>query len=133
MVFSSLNFLYIFFPATLAVYLLVPYRAKNIVLLIASIFFYAWGEPVYVVLMLLNIVFNYIAVLQFEASSDQPSRKRHLIIAVAVNLLLLGFFKYAGLFVSTVNSVPADRDLILYFPGPVICYRRIQRQGQRAA
>ena len=105
MVFSSLNFLYIFLPVTLAVYLLVPYRAKNIVLLISSILFYAWGEPVYVVLMLLNIVFNYIAVLQFEAVSDRRARKRHLVTAIAVNIMLLGFFKYAGLFVTTVNSI----------------------------
>ena len=105
MVFSSLNFLFLFLPITLAVYLLVPSAVKNIVLLIASIFFYAWGEPVYVILMLLNIVFNYIVGLQFEEISDQRLRKRHLIIAIIVNLLLLGFFKYAGLFVSTFNSV----------------------------
>ena len=96
MVFSSLNFLFIFLPVTLAIYLLVPFAAKNIILLLASVFFYAWGEPVYVVLMLLSIIFNYIVGLQFEANSSKRSRKKQLILAVAVNLLLLGFFKYTG-------------------------------------
>ena len=105
MVFSSLNFLFIFLPVTLAIYLLVPFAAKNIILLLASVFFYAWGEPVYVVLMLLSIVFNYIVGLQFEANSSKKSRKKQLILAVVVNLLLLGFFKYTGLLVSTFNSV----------------------------
>ena len=105
MVFSSLNFLFIFLPVTLAIYLLVPFAAKNIILLLASVFFYAWGEPVYVVLMLLSIIFNYIVGLQFEANSSKRSRKKQLILAVVVNLLLLGFFKYTGLLVSTFNSV----------------------------
>jgi len=105
MVFSSLNFLFIFFPVTLAVYLLVPFRAKNIVLLIASIIFYAWGEPVYVILMLLSILLNYIVGLQFEAASSSSARKKHLAAGIAVNLMLLGFFKYSGLIVTTFNSI----------------------------
>ncbi|MCF0228441.1 MAG: MBOAT family protein [Parasporobacterium sp.] len=105
MVFSSLNFLFIFLPVTLAVYLLVPQRLKNIVLLIASVYFYAWGEPVYVVLMLLNILFNYVAGLQFAATKNKRRRKKQLILAVLVNLLLLGFFKYAGFLVGTLNSL----------------------------
>lgn len=105
MVFSSLNFLFIFLPVTLAVYLLVPFAVKNIVLLLASVFFYAWGEPVYVVLMLISITFNYIVGLQFEAVSSKKSRKRQLVLAIVVNLLMLGFFKYTGLLVSTFNSV----------------------------
>ena len=59
MLFSSITFLFMFLPIVLAVYYLVPYKAKNIVLLIASLFFYAWGEPVYIILMILSIVFNY--------------------------------------------------------------------------
>ena len=59
MVFSSITFLFFFLPVVLAVYYLVPERAKNPILLLASILFYAWGEPVYVVLLLLSIIFNY--------------------------------------------------------------------------
>ena len=59
MLFSSITFLFLFLPVVMAVYYIVPGRAKNVVLLIASLFFYAWGEPVYVVLMILSILFNY--------------------------------------------------------------------------
>ena len=58
MLFSSITFLFMFLPIVLAVYYIVPYKAKNIVLLLASLFFYAWGEPVYVILMVLSIIFN---------------------------------------------------------------------------
>ena len=60
MLFSSITFLFMFLPIVLAVYYLVPYKVKNIVLLIASLFFYAWGEPVYLFLMLYIILFNYV-------------------------------------------------------------------------
>ncbi len=105
MVFSSLNFLFIFLPVFLILYYVIPFKAKNLVLLIASIIFYAWGEPVYVILMLLNIGFNYVAGRQFEYLHDERSRKKQLIIAVIVNLFLLGFFKYAGLFTNTLNAI----------------------------
>lgn len=55
MLFSSITFLFVFLPIVLAVYFLVPYRFKNLVMLIASLFFYAWGEPVYVILMILSL------------------------------------------------------------------------------
>lgn len=105
MVFSSLNFLFLFFPAVLAVYFLVPFRAKNAVLLLASIFFYAWGEPVYVILMMLNILLNYVTGLQMEAASDRRKRKFQLAAGVAVNLLLLGFFKYSGFLVGIIGNI----------------------------
>ena len=60
MLFSSITFLFVFLPIVLAVYFLVPYRFKNLVMLIASLFFYAWGEPVYVILMILSICLNYV-------------------------------------------------------------------------
>ena len=105
MVFSRLNFLFLFFPAVLAVYFLVPFRAKNAVLLLASIFFYAWGEPVYVILMMLNILLNYVTGLQMEAASDRRKRKFQLAAGVAVNLLLLGFFKYSGFLVGIIGNI----------------------------
>ena len=105
MIFSSLNFLFIFLPIVLILYYIVPFRFKNFVLLIVSIIFYAWGEPVYVILMVLSIAFNYVAGRQFGILKGKKERKRQLVISVAVNLILLGFFKYAGLLVSTVGGI----------------------------
>ena len=91
MVFSSLNFLLIFLPIVLLLHSVLPFKYKNIVLLAASIIFYAWGEPVYVILMILSIGFNYMSGLVLGELEDPHLRKRQLIFAVAVNLLLLGF------------------------------------------
>ena len=105
MVFSSLNFLLIFLPIVLLLHSVLPFKYKNIVLLAASIIFYAWGEPVYVVLMILSIGFNYMSGLVLGELEDPHLRKHQLIFAVAVNLLLLGFFKYAGFLVSMINAI----------------------------
>ena len=105
MVFSSLHFLFLFLPLTLALCFLLPGEGKNVVLLLASVFFYAWGEPVYVVLMLFSVSFNYVCGLELAQIGDAAGRKRALVFNVAVNLLLLGFFKYAGFAVETVNSL----------------------------
>ena len=66
MVFSSLHFLFLFLPAVMLLHLAVPERLKNPVLLAASVYFYAWGEPVYVVLMLFSVAYNYLAGLQLS-------------------------------------------------------------------
>ena len=93
MLFSSITFLFLFLPVVMAVYYIVPGRAKNIVLLIASLFFYAWGEPVYVVLMILSILFNYFCGRDIRANAeDERKAKLSLAFAVAVNVLILGFF-----------------------------------------
>ena len=55
MLFSSITFLFIFLPVTLALYFIVPHKFRNIIMLIASLIFYAWGEPVYIILMLLSV------------------------------------------------------------------------------
>jgi len=98
MLFSSITFLFMFLPIVMAVYYLVPNGAKNIVLLLASLFFYAWGEPVYVVLMILSIVLNYFCGRDIEANADNPKKaKLSLVFALTANILILGFFKYYGL------------------------------------
>ncbi len=72
MVFSSLNFLFLFLPIVFLLTLVVPsVTGKNVVLLVGSIFFYAWGEPVYVVLMLFSIAFNYVMGLELGRLTDQ--------------------------------------------------------------
>lgn len=107
MVFSSIFFLFFFLPITLMAYFFVPKSFKNIVLLLASLFFYAWGEPVYVVLMLFSAAFNYIFGLDIGRRIERGARgaKANLILAVGVNLFLLGFFKYSGFLVETVNAL----------------------------
>lgn len=106
MVFSSLVFLFTFLPITLILYFVVPGRFKNIVLLLASLVFYAWGEPVYVILMLLSVTFNYFMGRDIDFNRGKPKlMKRSLITALIVNLLILGFFKYYGFLISTVNGI----------------------------
>ena len=95
-----------FLPVVLAVYYIAPYKIKNIVLLLASLFFYAWGEPVYVILMVLSIVFNYFCGRDICSYADDERRARmSMAFAVVVNLLILGFFKYYGFLLDTVNAV----------------------------
>ena len=106
MLFSSVTFLFTFLPLTLAVYYLCPKRGKNFVLLIASLIFYAWGEPVYVVLMILTILFNYVCGRDIYIKSGNKRKTRYsLVFAIAVNLFLLGFFKYYGFFIDLLNTV----------------------------
>ena len=108
MVFSSLTFLFLFLPAVLACYFVLPgVRARNCVLLLFSLVFYAWGEPVYVLLMLLSILLNYLAGLGMERF---PRRKKPLLLlALAFNLGAIGYFKYAGFFLASVSSLFALR------------------------
>jgi alginate O-acetyltransferase complex protein AlgI len=74
---------------------------KNVVLLIASLLFYAWGEPVYVVLMVLSILFNYYAGREIE----KEHKKSSLVFAIIINILILGYFKYSGFLIDTINSI----------------------------
>ncbi|MRM88813.1 MBOAT family protein [Faecalicatena contorta] len=110
MLFSSITFLFIFLPVTLALYFIVPHKFRNIIMLIASLIFYAWGEPVYIILMLLSILLNYICGLDiYHKEGDPQKARRSLIFAVVCNLLLLGFFKYYGFVLDSLNAVlPVD-------------------------
>ena len=115
MVFSSLTFLFLFLPLTLILYYAVPKKVKTLVLLVMSLVFYAWGEPVYVILMLYSILLNYAAGRLME--SEPKHKKAVLVFAVVLNLLILGFFKYYGFAVGSVNkafglSIPV-RDIAL--------------------
>ena len=105
MVFSSLTFLFLFLPAMLLVYYVTPRQGKNAVLFLGSLVFYAWGEPVYVVLMIFSTVLDYTCGRLVERYRDTPKRKIGLIISLCGNLGLLFFFKYADFLVGTVNSL----------------------------
>ncbi|MEG1719450.1 MAG: MBOAT family O-acyltransferase [Clostridia bacterium] len=105
MIFSSIFFLFIFLPIVLIIYYISPKAIKNVMLLIASIFFYAWGEPIYVILMVFSVLFNYTMGLDINAKSEKPKSARNaLIFAIVVNLFILGFFKYYGFLVESINS-----------------------------
>lgn len=106
MLFSSVMFLFMFLPITLAVYYLVSPKLRNMVMLIASLFFYAWGEPVYIILMILSISMNYFCGLDIDGKRENPAlAKRSLVFGIVINLLVLGFFKYYGLLMETVNTL----------------------------
>lgn len=106
LVFSDLVFLFVFLPAVLFVYFIVRNELKNVVLLIASLLFYAWGEPKYVFLMLFSITINYIFGLLIDKSRGNLSLKKlFLAIAIIGNVALLGVFKYANFFVDNVNRL----------------------------
>jgi len=104
--FSSITFLYAFLPLTLLVYFLAPVRLRNAVLLLASLIFYAFGEPVYVVLLLFSSASDFLWSLLIEKYRARPRlAKGFLIASLAINLGLLGFFKYAAFLLGSVNAL----------------------------
>ncbi len=113
MVFSSLTFLVFFLPAFLILYYVLPGRAKNLVLLCFSLVFYAWGEPIYILLMLLSSFVDYVdGRLQEKYSEDKFKKRLFLILALAINLSLLAYFKYADFAVGIWNGLtPFDVSL----------------------
>ena len=93
-------------PATLIAYYLVPRRFKNLCLFLFSMVFYAWGEPVYVLLMLFTAAFDYAVGLLIEKYAGKPrAQKLVLVLSICVNLGMLCFFKYAGLLAGTLSSL----------------------------
>ena len=104
MLFSGIPFLFYFLPAVIILYFLVPRMLKNTVLLLASLVFYAWGEPKYVFLMIGTIILFYLCGLAIEKASRPNEKKLWLIISVVVSLSLLGVFKYADFFIGSFNA-----------------------------
>ncbi|MEA4964261.1 MAG: MBOAT family O-acyltransferase [Oscillospiraceae bacterium] len=106
LVFSSLIFLFLFLPLTLILYLCSSsVNQKNNVLVIMSVIFYAWGEPVYVLLMLFSAFVNYFCGLLMGAARKHSRRKASIVVCVVINLLLLGLFKYTGFLVENLNAI----------------------------
>lgn len=156
MVFSSIIFLFRFLPIFLAAYFLAPKRMRNLVLFFGSLIFYAWGEPMYILLMLFSTVSDYIHGILIERNLEgekQTAAKGLLISSMAINLLMLGFFKYSGMVALPIGisfytfqtmsytidvyrgQTKAQRDFIAFgafvamFPqliaGPIVQYRTI--------
>ena len=116
MLFSSNTFLFGFLPAVVVLYYLCPRRCRNVLLLVSSLIFYGWGEPKYVLLMLVSILLNYFCGL---AAARQQSRQRFtrgvLVLGVVLNLGMLGFFKYGKFFFgSAFPDIPLPIGISFY-------------------
>lgn len=103
MVFSSILFLFYFFPIVFIVNKLLPKKYKNLWLFFASLFFYAWGEPIYILIMLFSTFFDYTNGRLMVVASDKK-KKLILINSIVVNLGILFFFKYSDFFIKVVNE-----------------------------
>lgn len=102
MVFSSLTFIFIFLPLFLILYYIVPFKIKNYILLVFSLIFYAWGEPVYILLMIFSCLINYLYGL---FAHKVKNKKLLLVLCVFINILILGFFKYCDFLIDIVNGL----------------------------
>lgn len=120
MVFSSSIFLFAFLPLFLAIYFALPWRSvKNVILLIFSLVFYAWGEPVYVFLMMGSIAFNWLFGFAISKTRAATGRKALLFCDVALNILVIGFYKYEGFLAYNINRALGEEfiaDLQLALP-----------------
>lgn len=119
MVFSSTLFLFRFLPLFMILYFMVPGRMKNVILFLGSLVFYAWGEPVYICLMLFSTVSDYLHARAIDACKRKGTRQIFLISSIAINLAVLGFFKYADFLIETVNLIFRVNIPLLNLPLPI--------------
>lgn len=105
MLFSGMPFLFYFLPVVLILYFIVPKFLKNTVLLLASLIFYGWGEPMYLFLMIASILLGYFLGMAIDKSKTKALKKLFLALSVISSILLLGFFKYADFFIYNFNAV----------------------------
>jgi len=105
MVFSSFIFIFLFLPATFAVYGLVPRSWRNSVLFAASCFFYSWGAPQFLFILLASCAVDYILSQRMDATPEKADKKKFLWAGLALNVGLLLYFKYANFFVDQLNGI----------------------------
>lgn len=105
MLFSSITFLYYFLPLIIIFYFLVPFRFKNFVLLLFSLIFYSWGEPKYIILMILSIFCGYIEGLLIQKSVEKKYSRWVLACSCCIHLGLLGYFKYFDFLIENINAL----------------------------
>jgi len=106
MVFSSLLFLFLFLPAVLTLYYCSPRRIRNLILFVTSLFFYAWGEPVYIVIMIVSTLTDYFFGLLLDKPSLSAAKRKGVVaLSVVVNLTLLSYFKYADFLIGNINAL----------------------------
>ena len=119
MVFSSVLFLFRFLPIFMICYFLVPRKMKNLVLFLGSLVFYAWGEPVYIFLMLFSTISDYVWGRLIEEFRGKDLSRIFLLCSIVINLFILGFFKYADFLMQTVNTVFGTSIPLLKLPLPI--------------
>lgn len=131
MVFSSILFMFRFLPIFLIIYFMAPKRMRNLILFFGSLYFYAWGEPVYVLLMLFSTVSDYLHGRGIEACQIRQETKKEevgkwkryavvlLISSIVINLFVLCFFKYADFLINTINLIPGVNLPLLALPLPI--------------
>lgn len=113
MVFTDLIFLFCFLPiSVLLTKQIRNIKLQNILLLVFSLLFYAWSNPIYVVLLILSILWNYFTAFELEAQDDKKTKRILLIVSVAVNLFILGFYKYTG-FLMDILHIQSDLKIAL--------------------
>jgi len=120
MIFSSLPFLFFYLVAVLAVYKLSPLKLRNLILLLVSLFFYGWGEPVYILIMLLSIVVDYVHGMLVERwREDDRKARRAVASSVFFNLAILVFFKYWDFIAGNLNALTGLQLPVLGLPLPI--------------
>src|SRR5574344_2371382 len=115
MVFSSIPFLFFFLPLFLIIYYIVPFKYKNYILLVFSLVFYAWGEPIYILLMLFTCFIDYLNGLLYVKKNN---KKIYFVLAIVINLLLLTYFRY----LTYVSMFPQ------LIAGPIVRYDTISKE-----
>ena len=106
MIFSSIAFISVFLPIVFVLHQILPgIKAKNFMLIVFSLAFYAYGEPIYVFLMIASSIWNYFFAIAVDKSKTDKKRKAVMVTAVVINLLPLGYFKYTGFLFETINAI----------------------------
>ncbi len=123
MVFSSIFFLCVFLPIVVILYFILPRQLRNLWLLLASLFFYAWGEPRYILLMLFSTVFDYVNGIAIDAARKRGRLntwgRAVLVFSVVGNLAILGFFKYTDFLLESVNRLAGTQLELLGLALPI--------------
>ncbi|MCR2820093.1 MBOAT family O-acyltransferase [Lederbergia panacisoli] len=119
MVFSSLVFLFVFLPITLFIYFISPNKLKNLLLLFVSLIFYAWGEPIYILLMLFSAVVDYVHGIFIAKFKGRFFAKLFLFSSLFINIGILSFFKYANFFIENLNLLLGADLGLLNLPLPI--------------
>ena len=110
MVFSSIPFMFVFFPIVLGIYYALPRKWRNVWMLITSLLFYAWGEPIYILIMLFSTVFDYVNGRLIEKYQSDPKTEHRakyvVLVSIIINLGILAFFKYTDFFIENFRLIP---------------------------
>lgn len=106
MVFSSLIFIFIFLPLVLISYYIAPKRLRNTIILLSSLIFYAWGEPLYIILIIISILINYLGALIIRVHINDKEKSKFIFITILlIDISILFFFKYYGFAIETLGSI----------------------------